>query len=165
MGAYRVGHGELVPAVGRLRPTSPGYGSDADRAARRAYPAASPVSYRRVEAASRGAAPGCGGWGSAATAWGSRAQAGASAGSGADLGLRPGGQGPQHGWPGRGGQPARGLRWPTPFWQAIAPAPTWPDDPDSLYGTLVWHLAGAGRTPAAPHPVSVLEPHAPPGEG
>src|SRR4030095_10118245 len=39
------------------------------------------------------------------------------------------------------------------------------DDPDGLHGTLVWHAAGAGRTPAAPPPGSVLEPCAPPGEG
>src|SRR5262249_33825353 len=70
-----------------------------------------------------------------------------------------------HGWPGRGGQPARRLRWPTSFWQAVAPAPTWHDDPDRLHGTLVWHLAWAGGALAAPHPVSVLEPHASPGEG
>src|SRR5215470_16469689 len=134
MGAYRVGHGELVPVVGRLRPTYPGHGSDADRAGRRAYPAASPVSSRWVDGVSRGVASGCGGCVSAATAWESRAQAEASAGSATDLVLRPGGQGPHHGWPGRGGQQARGLRWPTPFWQAMAPAPPWPDDPDRLYG-------------------------------
>src|SRR5215510_16568835 len=125
MGAYSLGHGQLVPPVGRLWTTDPGHGSDADRAGHRAYSAASPVSHRGVEGVYCGVAAGCGGRVSAATAWESRAQAEASAGSAADLVLRPGGQGPQHGWPGRGGQPARGLRWPTPFGQAVAPAPTW----------------------------------------
>jgi hypothetical protein len=86
-------------------------------------------------------------------------------GGSADSVLRPGGQGAQHDWPCRGGQPAWSLRWPTPFWQAVAPAPARHDDSDGLYGTLVWHLAWAGRAPAAPHPVSILEPHAPPREG
>src|SRR5438045_1507437 len=60
---------------------------------------------------------------------------------------------------------ARRLRWAAPFWQAVAPPATRRDDPDSLYGTLVWHLAWAGRAPAASHAVSVLEPRAPPREG
>src|SRR5215510_937819 len=165
MGAYRVGHGELVPAVGRLRPPYPGHGRGADRTGRRSHTGSPTLSHGWVEGLDGGVAAGCGGRVSAAAAWESRAQAEAPAGSAADPVLRPGGQGPQHGWPCCGGQPARGLRWPTPFWQAIAPAPTRHDDPDRLYGTLVWHLAWARRPPAAPHPLSVLEPHAPPGEG
>src|SRR5205823_20600 len=67
--------------------------------------------------------------------------------------------------PCRGGEQARRLRWAAPFWQAVAPPATRRDDPDSLYGTLVWHLAWAGRAPAASHSVSVLEPRSPPREG
>lgn len=74
-------------------------------------------------------------------------------------------EGPQQGGPCRGGQQARGLRWPTPFWQAVAPLAARRDNPDGVHGTLVWHAAGAGGPLATPHPVSVLEPHAPPGEG
>jgi hypothetical protein len=37
------------------------------------------------------------------------------------------------------------------------------DDPNGVHGTLVGDAAGAGRTPTAPHSVSVLEPRPPPG--
>src|SRR5205823_14982880 len=67
--------------------------------------------------------------------------------------------------PCRGGEQARRLRWAAPFWQAVAPPATRRDAPDSLYGTLVWHLAWAGRAPAASHSVSVPEPRSPPREG
>lgn len=103
----------------------------------------------------------CKAWG----AWAGRPSAPVPVGSATEPVVRPGEQGPPPGGPGRGGQAARRLRWPTPFWPAVAPAPPWHDDPDGLQGTLVWHRAWAGGTPAAPHPVSVLEPHASPGEG
>src|SRR5207253_6217083 len=164
MGAYRVGHGELVPPVGRLRTAYPGHGSGADRAGRRSHAGSPTLSHGRVEGLYGGAPAGFGGRVSSPASWESRPQAEAPAGGSADPVLRPGGQGPQHDWPCRGGQQARGLRWPTPFWQAVAPAPARHDDPDGLHGTLVWHLAWAGRSPAAPYPVSVLEPRAPPGE-
>src|SRR4030095_13339653 len=77
----------------------------------------------------------------------------------------PGGQGPQPSWPGRGGQPARGLRWAASLCQAVASPAARHDDPDGFHGTLVWDTAGAGRTPAAPHPVSVLEASPSPGPG
>src|SRR4029450_1395836 len=165
MGAYSVSHGKLVPPVGRLRTADPGHGSGADRASRRAHTGAPTLSHGWVEGLYGSAASGRGGRVSSPASWESGPQAEAPTGSAANPVLRPGGQGPQHGWPGRGGQPARGLRWPTPFWQAVAPAPARHDDPDGLHGTLVWHLAWAGCATAAPHSVSVLEPHAPPGEG
>src|SRR4029450_3576592 len=77
--------------------------------------------------------------------------------------LRPGGQGPQPSWPGRGGQQARGLRWAASLCQAVASPATRHDDPDGFHGTLVWNTAGAGRPPAASHSVSVLESSPSPG--
>src|SRR4029453_9090861 len=165
MGAYRVGHGELVPPVGRLRPAAPGHGSGADRASRRAYAGAPTLSHGWVEGLYGGAASGHRGRVSSSASWESGPQAKAPAGGSAAPLLRPSGQGSQHGWPPCGGQQACRLWWSTPFWQAVAPAPARRDDPDGFHGTLVWHLAGAGRTPATPHPVSVLEPRSPPGEG
>ena len=53
--------------------------------------------------------------------------------------------------------------WSSPLCAAVMLATTRHDDPDGLYGTLVWHAAGAGRPPAAPHSLSVLEPSPPPG--
>src|SRR5262245_15697611 len=165
MGAYSLGHGQLVPPVGRLWTADAGDGSHTYCAGCRAYPAASALAHRWVEGLYGGVAAGRGGRVSAATAWDSGPQAEAPAGGSAGPVLCPSGQGPQPSWPCRGGQPARGLRWPTPVWQAVAPAPTRYDVPDGLHGTLVWHLAWVGRAPAAPYPVSVLEPRAPPGEG
>src|SRR5436190_13485074 len=99
MGAYGVGHGELVPPVGRLRPTAPGDGSGADRTGRRARARAPPLSHGWVEGLYGGVASGRGGRVSSATAWESGPQAQAAVGGAADPVLRPGGQGPQYGWP------------------------------------------------------------------
>src|SRR5215467_8516236 len=164
MGPYRVGHGELVSPVGRLRPTDPGHGRHADRAGRRSHPAATALSHGWVEGRYRGAAPGRGGRVSAAAAWNRGPQAEAPTRGAKDAVLRPSGQGPQHGWPGRGGYPTRGLRWSASLCQAVTSPATRHDDPDGFHGTMVWDAAGARRTPAAPHPVSVVEPLAPPGE-
>jgi hypothetical protein len=165
MGADRVGHGAGVPAGGRLRPTDPGHGSAAERAGRRAHPGSPTFAHGGVAGLYGGVASGWGGRVAAATAWASRAQAAAPAGTAADLMLRPGGQGPHHGWPGRGGPEARDLRWSTPFGPAVASTPTRHDALDGLHGTLGWHLAWAGRAPAAPYPVSVLASRTPPREG
>src|SRR5215510_2210985 len=155
MGAYSVGHGKLVPPVGRLWPADPGHGSGAGRASRRAHTGAPPLSHGWVEGLYGSAVSGRGGRVSSPASWESGPQAEAPTGSAANPVLRPGGQGPQHGWPGRGGQPARGLRWPTSFLQAVAPGSVRHDDPDVLHVTLVWCLAWAGGVLAAPHPLSV----------
>jgi hypothetical protein len=165
VGAYGFSDGQLVSPVGRLRTTDPGYGRHAHRAGRRSHPAAPALSHGRVESLYCGAAPGRGGRVSSAASGESGPQAEAPPRGAQDAVVRSGGQGAQHDWPGRGGPQARGVRWPAPFWQAVASAPAWRDDPDSLYGTLVWDATGTGGAPAAPYPVSVLVPHSPPGEG
>src|SRR5207248_11376965 len=134
MGAYRVGHGELVSPVGRLRPAYPGHGSGANRASHRSHAGTPTLAHRRVEGLYGGAAAGRGGRVSAA-AWDSGPQADAPAGGSAGPVVGPGGQGPQHGWPWRGGQQTRGPRRAAPFWQAVAPATTRPADPDGRHGT------------------------------
>jgi hypothetical protein len=60
---------------------------------------------------------------------------------------------------------AGGGRWPAPFWPAVAPPATRGPAPHRLYGTVVWHAPGAGGPSPTPPPVSVVEPHAPPGAG
>jgi hypothetical protein len=164
-GADRVRHGQWVPPVGGLWPTSPGHGRGAGRAGGRSHAGAPTLAHGGGEGLHGGAAAGCGRRGSASASWASRAQAQAPAGRSAAPVVRPGGPGPPSGWAGRGGQPARDRRWPTPFWHAVTPAPTRHDEPDGLYGTLGGHLPGAGRAPAAPASVAVLEPRAPPGAG
>ena len=165
MGAYGLGDGELVSPVGRLWPAYPGHRRRADRAGRRSHTAAPTLSYGRVEALYSGAASGRGGRVSSPASWESGPQAEAPAGGSAHPVLRPSSQEPQPGWPCREGPQTRGLRWSASLYEAVRPTAARGDDPDSLYGTVVWHLAWAGCAPAAPHPVSVLEPHAPPGEG
>src|SRR5215471_8942947 len=165
MGPYRVGHGELVSPVGRLRTAYPGHGRHADRAGRRSHPAAAALSHGRVEGLYRGAAPGRGGGVSSPSTWQSGPQAEAAVGGSESPVLRPGGEESQHGWPGGGGPQTGGIWWPTPFWQAVASAAARGDDPERLYGTVVWDTTGAGGPPAAAHSVAVLEPHPPPGKG
>src|SRR5262247_81801 len=165
MGTYGLGDGELVSPLGRLWPAYPGHSSRAARAGHRSHAAAPALSYGRVEALYCGAAAGRGVRVSAAAAWESGPQAEAPAGGAAHPVLRPGGQGPQHGWPCRGGPQTRGLRRSASLCEAVRPTATRGDDPDGLYGTVVWHLAWAGRTPAAAHAVSVLEPGSPSGQG
>ena len=111
------------------------------------------------------AAAGLRGGVSASTSWEGGPQAQTTARGPQKLVLCSGREGPRQGGPCRGGEQTRGLRWPAPFWQAVAPPAARGDNPDSFYGTLVCHLAWAGRAPAAPHSVSVLEPPAPPREG
>src|SRR6476619_1567057 len=165
MGAYRVGHGELVPPVGRLRTAYPGHGSSADRASRRAHTGAPTLSHGWVEGLYGGAPAGRGGRVSSPASWESGPQAEAPAGGSAHPVLRPSSQGPQHGWPCRGGPQTRGLRWSASLYEAVRPTAARGDDPDGLYGTVVWHLAWAGRAPAAAHAVSVLEPRSSSGQG
>src|SRR5499426_2900794 len=165
MGTYGLGDGELVSPLGRLWPAYPGHSSRAARAGHRAHAAAPALSYGRVEALYCGAASGRGGRVSAAAAWESGPQAEAPAGGAAHPVLRPGGQGPQHSWPCRGGPQTRGLRWSASLCQAVRLTAARGDDPDGLYGTVVWHIAWAGRTLAAAHAVSVLEPCSPSGQG
>src|SRR5262245_34458038 len=129
MGVYSIGHGNLVSPVGRLRPAYQGHGSGAARAGDRAHAGTPTLSHRRVEGLYGGAAAGRRGRVAAAAAWEGVPQAQAAVGGAADPVLRPSGQGPQYGWPGRRGQQARGLWWPTPFWQAVAPTPARHDDP------------------------------------
>src|SRR5262245_4577573 len=62
--------------------------------------------------------------------------------------LRASGESAGQDGPRCGGQQARELRRPTPLWQAVVSAPTRRDDPDSIDGTLVRHLAWAGGAPA-----------------
>src|SRR5438552_1641914 len=163
MGPYGVGDGELVSALGRLWPTDSGHGSGADRAGHRAHAGAPTLSHRRVEGLYGGAAAGRGGRVSSPASWESGPQAQTTARGSQKLVLCAGREGPRQGGPCRGGEQARGLRWPTPFWQAVAPPAARRDDPASVHGTLVWSIAWTRRAPAASHPVSVLEPHAPPG--
>src|SRR5919202_2369199 len=165
MGPYRVGHGELVSPVGRLWPAYPGHSRQADRAGRRAHPAAPALSHGWMEGLYGGAAPGRRRRVSSPPAWESGPHAEAAGGGSASLVLRPSGEESQPGWPGGGGPPAGRVRRPAPFWQAGGSAATRGDEPDSLSGTLVWHAPGTGSAPAASHPVSILEPHPPPGQG
>src|SRR5262245_4421744 len=165
MGPYGLGDGALVAALGRLWPPDAGQGRGADRTGRRTHAGAPPLSYRWVEGLYGGAAAGRGGRVSASASGQGGPQAQASAGGSAAPVVCPSGQGPRPSRACRGGPPACRLRWSAPFWQAVAPAPAWHDDPDGLHGTLVWHLAWTRRAPAAPYPVSVLESHAPSGEG
>ena len=166
MDPYGLGDGELVSALGRLRPAYPGHGSRADRAGRRSRAGAPALSHGWVEGLYARRCSRCVG-----VVYRRRRRG--------KVGRKPKPRlvAPKHlfyaqvvkvrntGGPCRGGQQARGLRWSAPFWQAVASAAARHDDPDSLHGTLVWHLAWAGRAPAAPHPVSVLEPRPPPREG
>src|ERR687886_754896 len=158
MGPYGFGDGELVSALGRLRTTYPGHGGHADCTGHSPHAGAPTFSHRRVEGLYSGTVAGRGDRVSSATSGAGGPQAQTTARGPQKLVLCTGCKGPQQGGPCRGGQQARGLRWPTPFWQAVAPAPTWHDDPDRLHGTLVWHLAWARRAPPAPHPMSLQDP-------
>ena len=164
MGPYSVGHGELVSPVGRLRPTYPGHGRHADRSGRRSNPAATALSHGRVESLYCGAAAGRGGRVSSPPAWERGPQAETAVSGTKKLVLRPGSEETQHGWPGGGCPQAGRVRRPAPFWQAVAPTAARGDDPDRVYGTLVWDATGPGGAPAAPHPVSILEPQPSPGQ-
>ena len=151
--------------VGRLWTADSRDGSHAARSGRRAHPADTALSHGRVEGLYRGAAPGRGGGVSSPPTWESGPQAQAAVGGSESLVLRPGGEVPQQGGPGGGRPQASGVRWPAPFCQAVVSAAARGDDPDRLYGTLVWDATGTGGVPAAPHPVSILEPQPPPGQG
>src|SRR5262245_20801980 len=75
MGAYGVGDGELVSALGRLWTTDAGDGSRPHRAGCRACPAATPVSHGWLESLPRGAPPGRGRRISSPASWARGAQA------------------------------------------------------------------------------------------
>lgn len=120
---------------------------------------------RRVEGLYGGAASVCREPASSSASWDSGPPAVIAASSSPKLVLCSGRAGTPPGKPCCDGQQARGLRWPTPFWQVVALPATRRDAPDSIYGTLVWHIAGTGRAPAASPPVSGLEPRSPPGTG
>jgi hypothetical protein len=86
------------------------------------------------------------------------------------LGARRHLDGPQEAVRGDGGTAAevpaaRELRWAPSLGHTAAPAAMGPDDPDGLHGTLGRYPARRGGAPQAPHPVWVLEPHAPPRTG
>ena len=57
----------------------------------------------------------------ASTSWEGGPQAQTTARGPQKLILCAGREGPQQGGPCRGGEQTRGLRWPAPFWQAVAP--------------------------------------------
>ena len=76
--------------------------------------------------------------------------------------LCPGCQGPQPAGTGGGGQQARRVWRSSPLYAAIASAAARHDDPDRVYGTVVWHPARPGGAAAPPYPVSVLELGPPP---
>src|SRR4029453_16098047 len=69
----------------------------------------------------------------------------------------------QPGGAGGGGAQASRVRGAPPLCAATAPTRARPNDPDRLHGAMVWDPARVGRPPAAPHPLSVLEPCPPPG--
>src|SRR3954454_402763 len=165
MGAYRVGHGELVSAVGRLWPTHAGDGGNPDRPGRGPCAAAAGLSHRWVEGLHGGTLASLWGPLSAAASGQGGPQAQTAAGSPQRPVLCPGGQGPQQDGSGRRGQQARGVRRPAPFWEAVAPAAARCHDPNSLYGTVVWDTPRLGGPATAPHPVPIVEPLPPPGEG
>ena len=165
MGAYGIGHGEWVAALGRLWPTHARHRSRADRAGRRADSPAAAVSHRWLEGLHGSVAPSRGRRVSSPAAGESGPPAAPPAGGSASPVLRPGGQGPPEDGPRRGGpQAGRGGR-PVPFGQAMAPSAARRDAPDRLDGTVVWHLAGARRALAAPPAVAVLEPRSSSGHG
>src|SRR4029453_7487387 len=159
------GDGQLVSPLGRLGPTHARHRSHPHRVGRRACPAATPVSHGWVEGLHSGIASGRGRRVSSPASWARGAQAEASTRGAQNAVLRAGGQGPQQGRPGRGGEREGVARCPAPFWQAVAPPAARRDNPDSLYETVVWHLAGAGCAPTAPHALSILEPRSPSGKG
>jgi hypothetical protein len=142
-----------------LRPAHAGGSGPADRSGGCPRADSPPLPDGRLAGLPRGTAPSGRGGVSAPAAWARGAHPPTAFGGTARPVLRARGASAGPDGPGRGGPPARGLRWATPVWPAVASAPARRDDPDRLDGTLGWHLAWACGAPAAPHPLCVWDCH------